>query len=134
MAFHDLTTRLKPPKNLRSLLGLNLKSVPNPRINVPWRTYSEEDLPRFDRDLKVKIIMQNHDEDESYNPNLYVKSYWIPHNCMLPRCIPGHLQAFRHAIQRAAKTKKSTSNLLQHQRHALDALQNQIDFIIVQCD
>jgi hypothetical protein len=46
MAFHDLTTRLKPPKNLRSLIGLNLKFVPNPRTNVPWRTYSEEVLPR----------------------------------------------------------------------------------------
>jgi hypothetical protein len=53
---------------------------------------------------------------------------------MLPRCIPGRLQAFRHAIQRAAKTKKSPSNLLRHQRHALDALRNQIEFIIVQCD
>jgi hypothetical protein len=134
MAFHDLTTRLKPPKNLRSLLGLNLKFVPNPRTNVPWRTYSEEVLPRLDRDVKVKIVMQNHDEDESYSPNLYVKSDWIPPNFMLPRCIPGRLQAFRHAIQSAAKTKKSTSNLLRHQRHALDALRNQIDFLIVQCD
>jgi hypothetical protein len=134
MDFHELTTRLKPPKNLRSLLGLNLKFVPNPRTNVPWRTYSEEVLPRFDRDLKVKIVMQNLDEDESYNPNLYVKSDWIPPNVMLPRCIPGRLQAFRHAIQRAVKTKKSPSNLLRHQRHALDALRNQIDFLIVQCD
>jgi hypothetical protein len=134
MAFHDLTTRLKPPKNLRSLLGLNLKFVPNPRTNVPCRTYSEEFLPRSDHDLKVKILMQNHDEDESYNPNLYVKSDWIPPNFMLPRCIPGRLQTFRHAIQRAAKTKKSPSNILRHQRHALDALQNQIDFLIVQCD
>jgi hypothetical protein len=63
MAFHDLTTRLKPPKNIRSLLGLNLKFVPNTRTNVPWRTYSEEVLPRFYRDRKVKIVMQNHDED-----------------------------------------------------------------------
>jgi hypothetical protein len=134
MAFHDLTTRLKPPKNLRSLLGLNLKCVPNPRTNVPWRTYSEEVLPRFDRYLKVKIVMQNHDEDEACNPNLYVKSEWIPPNFMLPRCIPGRLQAFPHTIQRAAKTKKSPSKLLRHQRHALDALRNQIDFLIVQCD
>jgi hypothetical protein len=134
MAFHDLTTRLKPPKNLRSLLGLNLKFVPNPRTNVPWRTYSEEILRRFDRDLKVKIVMQIHDEDESYNPCMYVKSDWVPPNFVLPQCIPGRLQAFRHAIQRAAKTKKSPSNLLRRQRHALDALQNQIDFLIVQCD
>jgi hypothetical protein len=53
---------------------------------------------------------------------------------MLPRCIPGRPQAFRHAIQRAAKTKKSPSNFLWHHRHALYALRNQIDFLIVQCD
>jgi hypothetical protein len=134
MAFHDLTTRLNPPKNLHSLLGLNLKVVPNPRTNFQWRTYSEEVLPIFDRDLKAKIVMKNHDEDESYSPNLYVKSDWIPPNFMLTRCIPGRLQAFRHAIQRAAKTKKIPSNLLRHQRHALYALRNQIDFLIVQCD
>jgi hypothetical protein len=39
MAFHDLTTRMKPPKNLRCLLGLNLKFVPNPPRNVPWSTF-----------------------------------------------------------------------------------------------
>jgi hypothetical protein len=51
MAFHDLTTILNPPKNIRSLLGLNLKFVPNPRSNVPWATFKRDILPRFDRDL-----------------------------------------------------------------------------------
>jgi hypothetical protein len=51
MAFHDLTTRLNPPKNLRSLLGLNLEFFPNPRRNVPWATFERDILPRFDRDL-----------------------------------------------------------------------------------
>jgi hypothetical protein len=78
--------------------------------------------------------MQNHDEDKSYNPNLYVKSDWIPPNFMLPRCIPGRLQDFHHTIQRAAKTKNSPSNLLRHQLHALDVLGEKNYFLIVQCD
>jgi hypothetical protein len=57
MAFHDLTTRLKPPKNLRSLLGLNLKFAPNPGRNASWATIKKDFLPRFDRDLRVKVFM-----------------------------------------------------------------------------
>jgi hypothetical protein len=57
MAFHDLTTRLKPPKNLRSLFGLNLKFVPNPGRNASWATIEKNILPRFDRDLRVKVFM-----------------------------------------------------------------------------
>jgi hypothetical protein len=57
MASHDLTTRLKPPKNLRSLLGLNLKFVPNPGRNASWASIEKDILPRFDRDLRVKVFM-----------------------------------------------------------------------------
>jgi hypothetical protein len=63
MAFHDFTTRMKPPKNLRSLLGLNLKFVPNPSRNAPWATFVKVILPRFDRDLRVKVFMAGVEED-----------------------------------------------------------------------
>jgi hypothetical protein len=39
MAFHDLTARLAPAKNLRALLGLNLKFIPNPKNNVTWEEF-----------------------------------------------------------------------------------------------
>jgi hypothetical protein len=70
MAFLDLTTRLKPPHNLRSLLGLNLKLFPKPRRNVPWATFEREILPRFDRDLRVKVFMAGAENDPTnpYNP------------------------------------------------------------------
>jgi hypothetical protein len=63
MAFHDLPARLKPPKNLRSLFGLNLKFVPNPIRNVPWATFEREILPRFDRDLQVKVFLAGAETD-----------------------------------------------------------------------
>jgi hypothetical protein len=63
IAFHDLTTRMKSPKNLRYLLGLNLKFIPNPSMNVPWTTFEKLILPLFDRDLRVKVFMAGVEED-----------------------------------------------------------------------
>ena len=36
MDFHDFTKRQKPPKNLRSLLGLGLKFIPTPSLMNSW--------------------------------------------------------------------------------------------------
>jgi hypothetical protein len=63
MSFHDLTTRLKPPRNIRSLLGLNLKFIPTPTRNTQWSKFEEEILPQFGRDLKVKVFMTGQQED-----------------------------------------------------------------------
>jgi hypothetical protein len=73
-AFHDLTTRLKPPRNIRSLLGINLKFIPTPLRNTQWRKIEEDILPRFSRDLKVKVFMAKIEEDHDYNPKMYIKS------------------------------------------------------------
>jgi hypothetical protein len=63
MAFYDLTSRLKPPKNLRSLLCINLKFIPNPPKNVSWATFREDTIPRFDRDLKIKVFLAGKGEE-----------------------------------------------------------------------
>jgi hypothetical protein len=84
MAFHDLTTRLKPPRNIRSLLGLNLKFIPTPMRNTQLRKLEEEILPRFGRDLKVKVFMAGQEEDPDYNPKTYIKSEWTPHSFQIP--------------------------------------------------
>ena len=34
MAMHDLTTFRKPPSNIKSLLGLNLKFIPRPKFTT----------------------------------------------------------------------------------------------------
>lgn len=134
MAFHDLTSRLTPPRNLRSLLGLNLKFVPNPRKNVPWETFQEQILPRFDRDLKVKVFMASAEDDGTYNPKIYVTSTWTPHNRQIPEEIQSRLDDFKAAVRLLVKPRRCPSNLLWHQEKALKLLRNQNDFLITQCD
>jgi hypothetical protein len=102
MAFHDLTTRMKPPKNLRSLLGLNLKFVPNPSRNVPWATFEKVILPRFDRDLRVKVFMAGAEDDPEnpYNPKMYAPSDLIPPNLVTPLDLRERLSAFKTALKK----------------------------------
>jgi hypothetical protein len=134
IAFHDLTTRLKPPKNVRSFLGLNLKFVPNPGKNVSWATIKKEILLRLDRDLRVKVFMAGAAAEETYNPNMYAASEWNPPNLFTPPELQARLAAFKAALKSLYKKRRCPSNLLKHQRRALDALRNQDTFLIVQCD
>jgi hypothetical protein len=61
MAFHDLSTVIKPPKNLISLLGLSLKFIPSPRTNVLLTAFEDHTFARFDLELKVKVFMADHE-------------------------------------------------------------------------
>ena len=140
MAFHNFTTNATPPKNLRSLLGLSLKFVPNPRYNVNWKAYNSTILPRLVNDLKVKTFMacklQDVDnEDDDYNKRMYVKTGWTPpeHLFPFPPELPRRLRAFEAAIKSLVRRRKC-SNLLPHQSNALDYLQNQRELLVVQCD
>ena len=138
MAFHDLTTTKKPPKNLRSLLGLSLKFIPNPKYNIPWTTYENVTLPRFVHDFKIKayIAGQQSEEDDDYNPRMYVRSNWNPpeHLFPFPRELPRRIEAFTQDLRRQVRRQRCKSNLLPHQRRALRYLRNQHDFLIIQCD
>lgn len=141
MAFHDLTTKINPPKNLRALLGLSLKFIPCPRYNTPWSTYENITLPRFNRDLRLKAFMAGHldDTDNAENPfnaRLYVRSGWDPpdHLFPFPRELPRRLNAFQAFLQSTVTRKKCTPNLLPHQRKALNYLRNQTSLLVVQCD
>jgi hypothetical protein len=134
MAFHDLSNMLKPPKNLRSLLGLSLKLIPRPRTNVSWTAFEDYTFDRLDRKLKAKVCMADHEEDDTYNPYLYVKSRWTPPPWKIPLEITRRLHSFKEAVKKLVKPKQSTSNLLLHQKKALNYLPNQQDFLVVQCD
>jgi hypothetical protein len=122
MAFHDLSTVLKPPKNLRYLLGLSLKFIPSPRMNVPWTAYEDHTFARFDSELKVKVFMADHEDDGTYNPDLYVKSRWTPPPWKIPLEITRRLHSFKEAVKKLVKTKQSPSNLLLHQKKDLNYL------------
>jgi hypothetical protein len=134
MAFHDLTTRLNSPKNLRSLLGLNLRFGPNPGRNASWATIEKDILPRFYRDLRVKVFMAGAAAGETYNPKMYATSGWNPPNLFTPPELRARLAAFKATLKGLYKKRRCPSNLLKHQQRALDALRNQDTFLIVQCD
>jgi hypothetical protein len=134
MAFHDLSTVLKPPKNLRYLLGLSLKFIPSLRTNVPWTAFEEHTFARFDRELKVEVFMADHEDDGTYNPYLYVKYRWTPPPWKIPLEITRRLHSFKESVKKLVNPKHSPSNLLIHQKKALNYLRNQQDFSVVQCD
>jgi hypothetical protein len=144
MAFHDLTSKATPPNNLRSLLGLSLKFIPNPRYNVPWNHYQDTTLPRPVNDLKVKAYMaskfSNEAEDDDavdeFNPRMYIRTGWTPPEYLFPfpKELPRRLHAFEAKIKQLVQLQKCRSNLLPHQRVALDSARNQVDLSVVQCD
>jgi hypothetical protein len=134
MAFHDLATRLKPPRNLRSLLGLNLKFIPNPQRNVPWAKFEEEILPRFDRHLRIKVFMAGQGSDDTYNTKMYVRSEWTPRNWQLSQELITRLYNFKQALKDTVNPRRCARKLLPHQSRALEHLRNQSDFIVAQCD
>jgi hypothetical protein len=134
MAFHDLTTRLKPPRNIRILLVLNLKLIPTPTRNTQWRKFEEEILPQFGQDLKVKVSMADQEEDPDYNPKMYIKSEWTPRSFQIPYEIQTRLNELKQALKKLVKPQKNAVNLLRHQKRSLNQLRKHTDFIIVQCD
>ena len=140
LAFHDLTQDIAPPKNLRSLLGLSLKFIPNPRYNVPWKTYRTAILPRFDTDLRVKTVFATDDptvdDGAKYNPRMYIRSGWRPpeHIAPTPKMIPLRLAEFQRKLYSLVRKQSCGSNLLPIQRRALRSLRNQDTFLVVQCD
>ena len=105
LAFHNLTTRQKPPKNLRSLLGLGLKFVPNQRYTPSWMQLQPTTWTRFERDIQIKVFMAGHEDDnnDDYNPKMYVCLTWLPPDSCFPfPCeLPRRLKAFNQALEKA---------------------------------
>lgn len=144
MAFHDLTTTLKPPPNLRSLLGLSLKFIPNPKFNVSWENYEKYTIQRFQQDFKIKAYLggrsaddpANDPSDKGYNPRMYIRTNWNPpeHLFPFPKELPRRISRFVDCLKQTVQPRACFSNLLPHQGRALRSLRNQDDFLVIQCD
>ena len=144
-AFHDFTTRLKPPiRNLRALLGLGLKFIPTPRYSTVKSELSkdmESTLPQFSRDLHLACWFGRPEEetvteetDPAYNPSMYVKSKWSPPHWAVPRPVSCRLESFTANVKTLFVKRRGRTNLLPYQRRALNWLATQDDFIIATCD
>jgi hypothetical protein len=143
LAFHDLTSRLTPPKNLRSLLGLGLKFIPTPHLSTLSSTLHSEEgaFPRLSRSIDLRCFFVDSDHldpsepSENYNPRMYINSDWSPPFSNVPRTLSRRLHHFEHLVTSKFRTKlKVKQNLLRHQRFALEHLRQQNDFLIVACD
>jgi hypothetical protein len=76
-AFHDLTTTINTPTNLKSFLGLGLKFIPTPR----YTTHNITDtIKRFTKDIFCKVYFKDNDkpdeedDGDEYDKDFYVKS------------------------------------------------------------
>ena len=156
MAFHDLTTKMKPHPNLKSLLGLSLKFIPTPRNNVPWHEYATNTFPKFERAMRLKAFFAHRkhgrafegwedyqdptadmtkEEAWGYNRRMYIPTLWEPPDwAKFPPPLLYRMDKFRQEVQSIVKPKKCKTNLLPHQQRALRLLQSQKDFLVVQCD
>jgi hypothetical protein len=105
-------------------------------MNVPWAKFEREILPRFDRDLRVKVFMAGAKTDPTnpYNPKMYTSSDWTPPNLFTPVDLRERLLAFKVALKSQYKPRRCRNNLVPHQQRALNSLRNQYDFVNVQFD
>ena len=74
LTFHNLTTNKTLPRDIHHLLGLGLKYIPTPKLNI---TESQLDisLARFDRDFGLKVFFAGDEDDDTYiNNDMRLKS------------------------------------------------------------
>jgi hypothetical protein len=134
-----LTSKIKPPQNLKSLLGLGLKFIPTPPRTTSWNALNHVDplqphgFERFGRDLRLRCYFAgSNNDDPDFNRRMYPRSKWIPSS--YPSDVAKREKNFQLSLKKIFKTRKGKTNLLPHQHQALQYLRDQPDFLIVQCD
>ena len=143
-AFHDKTTRLKAPPHIKSLLGNSLKFIPNRKETNTWTQFKSSTWDRFNRDIKLKVWFgtDTPDDDDQYNPRMYIKSTWNPpfnvgpkgEKHKFPPRIKDRLRRFEGALGKLFQKRYCPSNLLPNQRRALRYLRQNKDLLVVPCD
>ena len=134
MAFHDLTTEIKPPANLRSLLGLGLKFCPTPRYTTPARLLLDRTMSRLRRDLQLRAYFAGAPPDGDYEMRYHVPSRWTPPHWTNTPEVMERLRSFQWAAAAKHRKRRAGSNLLPHQRLALSSLRRRTDLLVVTCD
>ncbi len=132
LTFHDLTKNNELPTNSNELLGLSLKFVPVPNINITGHELDQSNA-RFERDMGLKVFFAGDDDDASYDPKtLRVKSSWrapLP-----PTEIDNRICRFQKELSKKFIRKETTPNLSPPQRQILNDLQNNKNIVILSAD
>ena len=135
-AFHDLTTFIKPPPNLKSLLGNSLKYIPTQRFTNNFTKLSTESLTRLNRDLDIRMFFAGDkiEDNDDFDSAMHIKSDWTPPTYGINQELQERFKQFTLRMKPLFKKRKGKSNLLKHQRTTLRNLQQRKDLMIVQCD
>ena len=138
---HNLCTKQQPPFGYEYLLGLGLKFCPS--LEAPPSTLSQS-VRRFKRAIRIRDYrhvaqLRNLDaaqEDEGYNPKIYIPSSWDP-----PEASPAVeecLEKFEKNLQQLCENKRKKwtgwKNLSRRQRYLLSYLRNHPTFIVCDSD
>ena len=137
LAFHDFTQQKQPAKNVHSLLGLGLKFIPTPHRTSTWNKLKETSMPIFQQaiHLRFHFARTKISSDDTYDPKMYVRSYWTPlHWTLPPVVLKERLDKFSLTLDKLFKKRMGKTNLLSYQTCALKLLQRQQDFLICPCD
>ena len=113
------TNRLQPtPRPWSKLLHRTKKTAPN----------IKNTLDKLNRSVRLKAWLKEHpiENDESYNPNLYLPSRWKPPEAS--NTIEQNLKTFAEKLKEIVKqnTEKTTpkSNLTRLQKNCLQKIMN----------
>jgi hypothetical protein len=138
LAFHDLTTLLSPPPNLRSLLGLGLKFIPTPFQTTRFSHLQQAGtgLTYLERSLRIRCFFcaEGTPTSTDYNPKMQYPSDWDPPDEYFPNLLKNRLFQFSLHLHRLFKPRPTVPNLTKHHRNALEYLRSQTDFIVANCD
>jgi hypothetical protein len=130
-ACHNLCTRLKPPPNLRALLGLGLSFCPRPTKTSGIRAHVTD---RIRRDAHLKAFFAHTKERTDYNLKLYISSEWEAPEALIPDMLKTRLENFFVNTKSTFQKRHVNPNLLLFQRQILNDLRDSKDLLIVMTD
>ena len=115
---------------------MGLKFIPTPRFTHNPNYISNHTYPRLHRDMNIKMYYAGSTkaDDENFDSKMYVKNDWMPPDYALSQEMNLRLAAFLRKMKEIFKKKKGRSNLLPHQRIALQQLQQHPELMMVVCD
>ena len=134
LAFHDYTRFIKPPPNLRSLLGQGLKFIINPIYTSNWKRM--ESAAKIERRLRLMFGQSELTGDDPWDKRYYRPTGWVPHDSHWPEdLMKPRLSAFAKSMASRFKPKRRNfTNIFPFQQRALDHLQSQHQVLVVPCD
>ena len=131
-AYHDLCSTTHPPRFLRTLLGLGLNFVVQPRHST-GPTELDTTCKRFRRDFYTKVMFTA--TDSNFAPGqLFLRSDWEPPVLDIPAEIRASTSYFLKTLRSHFPNRRTHPNLTRLQRSLLQELRNSKYFIVLPAD